>query len=341
MNLRSIANSLVVCAIMLVVFATTPSRGQAQEEDNGYSNLRVLPENISRSDLGAIMQANSRGLGLPRRQGEGCLYCHVGDMETPRGEWDYASDSKPEKIRARAMLQMVADINGRHLAGIDDRVAPDLEVSCYTCHAGRTDPRPLPELLWNAYGEAGIDGLIDEYQRLRERYFGADAYDFRPHVLEDISTELADQEEFGDALILARVNAEINADQPNARTNWLRIELERTAASNGIEAALLEFETFKATESEDAVNYGLLDWMGWRMWRADKKEEATRLFEKNLTEFPDVYIPRESMASVLRAQGDWDAAIGMFEDWLETHPDHSMARAQLINYRARRDRARR
>lgn len=256
-------------------------------------------------------------------------------MEIPVGEWDFASDAKPEKIRARAMLQMVADINGRHLAGIEDRVAPDLEVTCYTCHAGRTDPRELPEILWAAYDTGGIEQLVSEYQSLRDRYYGADAYDFRPHVLDGISTELADRDSFSDALTLARLNSEVHPTVPDARANWLRIKLEQTESERGVEAALTEFATFKATEPSDVVSYGLLDWMGWRLWLKDRKDVATRIFETNLSEFPNDYLPHESMASVLRASGDWDGAFGLYEDWLGRNPDHAMARRQLTNLRAR------
>lgn len=45
------------------------------------------------------MLDNLRGLGLPRLAGKGCLECHEGDLDTPRSEWDYASDAKPLRRR--------------------------------------------------------------------------------------------------------------------------------------------------------------------------------------------------------------------------------------------------
>ena len=57
------------------------------QEDNGYTNLRVLPSDISRAELGQVMLDHLAGLGLPRRAGEGCLHCHSGSLEVPRSEW--------------------------------------------------------------------------------------------------------------------------------------------------------------------------------------------------------------------------------------------------------------
>ncbi len=325
----------VAVALPVALFAGVLSVSLGQDSPR-YKNLQVLPADISRRDLADIMLENQRGLGLPRRQGEGCLYCHVGDMEVPRGEWDYASDAKPEKLRARAMMRMTREINEKHLAAIEDRVAPALEVTCDTCHAGRTDPRSLTEILTPLYRDEGVDAVIAEYRSLRERYLGAPAYDFRPDLLDGMSTDVSDLGAFDDALKLAAFNAELHPDEPSVRTNWLRIQLERTLEQRGVAAALLEFESFQATETADVVSYGLLDWMGWRVWRKERKDDATVIFERNRAEFPDVYFPHESMASVLQDRGDLEGAIGIYQSWLAAHPDHAMARRQLTHLEARR-----
>ena len=149
------------------------------------------------------------------------------------------------------MLRMVAEINGRHLPELENRVAPDLEATCYGCHAGRTDPRPLQDILMGAYATGGIDSLTARYQGLREQYFAADAYDFRPHVLESISTSLADSGAFTDALEVAAPNSDVFPDNSEPRRNQLRIALERTYSLRGIEAALEEFAGFQAIERAD------------------------------------------------------------------------------------------
>ena len=85
-------------ALALVV-AVPPIGGVAQEAPQ-YQNLQVLPENISRSELTDIMLTNLSGLGLPRRANRGCLFCHVGSMDVPASEWDWASDENPMKLKA-------------------------------------------------------------------------------------------------------------------------------------------------------------------------------------------------------------------------------------------------
>ena len=189
----------------------------AQEPARQYENLQVLPPDVSRDKLGPVMLDNLRGLGLPRRQSEGCLYCHVGDMERPSSTWDWASDAKPEKIKARAMMAMVDEINGKHRARLESRVKPALKVTCYSCHAGRTDPRPLPDVLRVAYDQGGFEALAARYQELRERYFGGDAYDFRVRTLSGMAFELADDGAFDDAIALAELNTEAHPGDADAR----------------------------------------------------------------------------------------------------------------------------
>jgi hypothetical protein len=68
--------------------------------------------------------------------GRRCNYCHVNNQ----GQWDYASDAKPEKTSAREMVKLVMDINKT-----TERLKLD-PVSCYTCHRGRTSPQSIPAL---------------------------------------------------------------------------------------------------------------------------------------------------------------------------------------------------
>jgi hypothetical protein len=68
--------------------------------------------------------------------GRRCNYCHVNNQ----GQWDYASDTKPEKTAAREMIKLVLDINKT-----TERLKLD-PVSCYTCHRGRTSPQSIPTL---------------------------------------------------------------------------------------------------------------------------------------------------------------------------------------------------
>jgi tetratricopeptide (TPR) repeat protein len=299
-----------------------------------YSNLHVLPSDISRQDLGEAMLLNLQGLGLRRRQNEGCLHCHVGTMEQPVDTWDFASDDKPAKRKARVMMAMVRAINGGFLNSLDDRLTPPIEVTCYTCHAGRTDPRTLTDLLAAAYEAGGIDSAITRFRQLRARYYEADAYDFRVRTLAGMADALARAEVYDDAIALARVNLEFHPEDHQARTNVRRLTLLQTEANDGLDAALAQYDRMRA-EHPDEVDVLLLDDLGWWLSRQGQGDEAFVVFRKNLATFPDEYIPNESLGDALYFNADdLTGAIAVFEAWLERHPDHAMARRRLTNLKA-------
>ena len=322
--MRSFPSTLIVGLLAFSALGVA----SAQE----YENLRVLPQDVSQDELSQAMLENLRGLGLPRRQNEGCLHCHVGDMERPGDTWNWASDAKPEKVKARAMMVMVNEINREHLAKLESRIDPPITVTCYTCHAGRTDPRTLEDLLRVAYRDGGIDSAVTRYRELHGRHYGGDAYDFRVGVLAGMAFELAGNGAFDDAVALAKLNADVNTSVPAARRIWMQLRLTRTAQQNGIDSALTEFDQMRASESVDPA---LLDGLGWGMYRQGQQEEALAVFRHNHQQFPDDYIPNESLADALWLQGERETAIQMFEAWLELHPDHAMARRRLETLRSR------
>ena len=201
--MRDLIHPRTLIVGLVLGLAFSPRFTHAQDQGTSFENLQVLPQDISERALNRVMLGNLRGLGLPRRQNEGCLFCHVGDMERPTDEWDFASDEKPTKEKARVMLAMVEAINEEHLSRLDDRVAPSFRVTCYTCHTGRTDPRPLPDVLLASYEEGGVDDVLATYHALRERYYGADAYDFRVDVLASVANRIAAVGSLDDGLAIA------------------------------------------------------------------------------------------------------------------------------------------
>ena len=77
----------------------------------------VTPENFM-----AQMQAFPVALGVDKQGG--CNFCH---------EADRSLDTKPTKVKARQMIEMVADINAKFGDG-------KIHVTCWTCHLGSTKP---------------------------------------------------------------------------------------------------------------------------------------------------------------------------------------------------------
>jgi len=116
----SLFSTLVALAILATVMAPqTPLSAQGKGGGkNPPKNLKVLtPENFM-----AQMQAIPIALGV-ENQG-GCNFCH---------EADRSLDTKPTKVKARQMIEMVADINAKFGDG-------KVHVTCWTCHLGSTKP---------------------------------------------------------------------------------------------------------------------------------------------------------------------------------------------------------
>jgi hypothetical protein len=107
----------------------TAAREQTVAQEGREKNIKLLGD-LPASQLIPVM--NYFAVSLGRR----CNFCHVNN----NGQWDYASDAKPEKNTAREMIKMVLDTNKTFFKG-------NLEVQCYTCHRGRNNPQsliPLP-----------------------------------------------------------------------------------------------------------------------------------------------------------------------------------------------------
>ena len=110
---------------------TAPAEKTVEQTRTNIQVLKGLPD----SQLIPVMNFMSASLGVR------CTYCHV----NKDGKWDFPSDEKAEKKTAREMITMVMGINKGNFSG-------NPEVSCYTCHRGRTSvvhtvslPLPAPE----------------------------------------------------------------------------------------------------------------------------------------------------------------------------------------------------
>lgn len=110
---------------------TPPAEKTVEQVQKNIQVLKGLPQ----SQLVPVMNYISVSLG------EKCTFCHV----NKDGNWDYASDEKPEKTTARDMIKMVLNVNKTTFKGAT-------EVACNTCHRGRSHPVsnisfPLPQPL--------------------------------------------------------------------------------------------------------------------------------------------------------------------------------------------------
>lgn len=117
-NLFSLLGAVGILAAVLVPQTPLNAQRKGGGKNAPPKNLKVLtPENFM-----AQMQTFPVALGV-ENQG-GCNFCH---------EADRSLDTKPTKVKAREMIQMVAEINAKFGDG-------KVHVTCWTCHLGSTKP---------------------------------------------------------------------------------------------------------------------------------------------------------------------------------------------------------
>jgi hypothetical protein len=101
-----------------------------------YTNLQVLPKDISEDQLLAIMKGAAQSLGVR------CSYCHDGngdDLST----YNFAADTREPKATARLMLRLTSQLNAA-LKDVGPRKSDAAKVTCLTCHRGNKTPARLP-----------------------------------------------------------------------------------------------------------------------------------------------------------------------------------------------------
>src|ERR1051325_10018869 len=131
--LSTFAASLFATSVALVMLAPAASSSTQQPPaektvEQVQKNIKVL-NGMPESQLIPAMNFMSASLGVR------CTFCHV----NKEGKWDFVSDEKPEKNTAREMITMVLAVNKGTFRG-------NTEVSCFTCHGGRTHPISSPML---------------------------------------------------------------------------------------------------------------------------------------------------------------------------------------------------
>jgi hypothetical protein len=109
---------LTLAATAILAAVLVPQAPLNAQGNPAPKNLKVLTP----ANLMAQMQTFPVALGV-ESQG-GCNFCH---------EADRSLDTKPTKVKAREMLEMVNDINAKFGDG-------KVHVTCWTCHQGSTKP---------------------------------------------------------------------------------------------------------------------------------------------------------------------------------------------------------
>ncbi|HEX6317094.1 MAG TPA: c-type cytochrome [Gemmatimonadaceae bacterium] len=191
--LRPITLALVASCAPLVLTAQGRGGGEPPK------NLQVLPKDMTRGQVTAVMRQFAMALGVR------CEHCHAeapaaatADAAPAGGRGgrgggpnlDYALDDKETKKVAREMIRMVMDINGKYLPTTGRTITDFNRVTCETCHHGLAKPRTLRAAMTEAVQANGPDSAVALYRALRLRYFGSAAYDFSEQSLNETGNQL-------------------------------------------------------------------------------------------------------------------------------------------------------
>src|SRR5687768_16354681 len=178
---------------------------QAQVPET-FTNLQVLPRDITRRDLVGTMRSYASALGVR------CDHCHVGAEAPNLKGADFASDAREEKKTARLMMQMVRAVNEQHLAKLARPAS--MRVECVTCHRGLRSPRTLEAEVRQALEAKGAEGAVGRYRELRAASHGRDGYDFGQGTLNKVGEDLIRADRHAEALSVLSLNLEFFPDAP-------------------------------------------------------------------------------------------------------------------------------
>jgi tetratricopeptide (TPR) repeat protein len=192
-------------ALVPLVAALLAARPAAAQIPDHFENLKVLPKDIPRDTLVAIMRGFTTSLGVR------CNYCHVATPPAQPGgreQMNFASDDKPTKDKARFMMRMVQTLNTQVLPQVPHRREPPVGVGCITCHRGLPVPTTLDRVLQAALDSGGATAAVARYRQLRETQLGSGRYDFSEGTVTDLARRLAAQGKTAEAAALLEMNSE-------------------------------------------------------------------------------------------------------------------------------------
>lgn len=193
--------------VTATVLALAGADGAPAQIPDRAVNLQVLPENLPRDSLVEIMRGFSFALGVR------CQHCHVGGDGVSFEGVVFESDDDPDKLKARHMLEMVRDLNDVVLAALPERDSPAVEVSCSTCHRGRSRPVQLAQELRMALDDFGPDSAVARYERFRgdEDTVLSGVFDFGEWEINVLAERLAGEGRSRDAIAMYELNARYHA----------------------------------------------------------------------------------------------------------------------------------
>ncbi len=219
--------TLSITLLGLVLIGSAPlARAQIPDE---FTNLKVLPEDISRDSLLVVMRDFSFALGVR------CQYCHVGGDGRSFEGVEFHKDDDPDKRKARFMLSMVADLNEQILPSLPDRDDPPVRMECKSCHRGIARPLLLKQQMRIILDEFGSDSAAAWYRDMRERFATDGTYDWGEWETNVLAERLDRDARPADAIAMYKLNAEFNPNSVSIQGSLARLYEQQGDTASAIE----------------------------------------------------------------------------------------------------------
>jgi tetratricopeptide (TPR) repeat protein len=244
-------NALKISIIFLVLaFALTCVREPANAGVwDDPKNLKVLPEDISPGELRATM------MSFIKATGSRCSNCHVAIENGDTRTMDFPLDDKENKRTARKMITMVRNINDYLTDNLGTDSTDHVTVECATCHRGVAKPEMIQDVMTAVFYDGGLEEAIAEYRILRDKYFGAYAFDFSANGLNDLSERMAGADELDAALTFLDLNLEFNPESVRA----YQLQGDMWKKKDDVAAARKSYEKALEMAPDNAFTQSLLE----------------------------------------------------------------------------------
>jgi tetratricopeptide (TPR) repeat protein len=211
-------------AIVAALAAVAPAAGQARATGQGPwkgKTLQYFPADITREALVQRMREFSFALDVR------CQNCHAGGDGVSLEGVDFASDEKPAKAKARAMLKMTDEINNSLLPKIPSRADPPVKVECATCHRGVRRPKSLQTTLFEIVARDGIDAAVKRYRELRETTMLLGKYNFGEWEINELARRLIEARNTEAAIAILDMNGEFYPKSADIDFQIAELHLQR------------------------------------------------------------------------------------------------------------------
>ena len=122
---------VILALIVILVIGIAAMKHPAGE----FKNLKILPKDISSTQLDSIMQSYNKALGVK------CDFCHSPFVKNVPDSLDFPSEGNEMKENARKMMSMNIYINKTYFYFNKEKQPEFLNtVNCMTCHRGVAFP---------------------------------------------------------------------------------------------------------------------------------------------------------------------------------------------------------